>query len=99
MAAALLLGHCDGFKSYWPQYVACERADGTLRSLRGIPGAEWRVRYFVKYAEMPCGEAPTVEEGYVFHSVWNDLYDDSDLTDTQRIAIRDEVYRGTPTCP
>jgi hypothetical protein len=47
---------------------------------------------------MPCGEAPTVKEGYVFHMVTNDLYSDTDLTDGQRSAIRNAMFEGKVRC-
>lgn len=30
--------------------------------------ASWRVRYFIRYNMMPCGEFPTRDEGYVFQA-------------------------------
>jgi hypothetical protein len=47
---------------------------------------------------MPCGEMPTVKEAYVFHMVTDDLYNDTDLTDTQRIAIRNAMFDGKVDC-
>lgn len=89
---------CEPFASRFAEYVACERADGTLR---GFPerAIAWRVRYFVRYWRMPCGEFPTEQEAYVFHLVTNDLYGDPDLTNAQRVGIRDAMYRGSPHCP
>jgi hypothetical protein len=77
--------------------VACQRANGTLGSFAD-PQITWRVRYFVRYWQMPCGEAPTVKEGYVFHMVTNDLYSDTDLTDGQRSAIRNAMFDGKVRC-
>lgn len=89
---------CEPFAARFAQYVACERADGTLRGFSERRIA-WRVRFYVRYWEMPCGEFPTEQEAYVFHLVTSDLYDDRDLTDPQRLAIRTAMYRGSPHCP
>ncbi len=88
---------CQVFSANFDVLTACQRADGTLRSF-GNPRVAWRVRYFVRYWEMPCREAPTLEEGYVFHMVTNDLYDDSDLSDGQRITIRNALFDGPTHC-
>jgi hypothetical protein len=88
---------CTKFAKTFDVDVACERADGTLRSFPNEP-IGWRVRYFVRYRQMPCNEAPTEEESYVFHAVLNDLYGDADLSDAQRLAIRTAMYEGTPRC-
>ena len=90
-------GRCKKFAEHFDVDVACERADGTLRS---FPSSSigWRVRYFVRYRQMPCNEAPTEEESYVFHAVLNDLYGDGDLNDAQRVAIRNAMYEGNPRC-
>ena len=47
---------------------------------------------------MPCGEAPTVQEGYVFHMVTNNLYADRDLNDAKRLAIRAAMFDGKVHC-
>ncbi len=77
--------------------AACERADGTLRTFRSRAIA-WRVRYFVRYWQMPCGEFPTEQEAYIFHMVTNDLYDDPDLTDNDRLEIRNLMFEGPVRC-
>jgi hypothetical protein len=87
---------CNAFESTFDEWVACRRADGTLQSFSNPIG--WRVRYFVRYQQMPCQEAPTVKEGYVFHMVTNDLYNDEDLNDAQRLAIRNSMFDGTVHC-
>lgn len=58
----------------------------------------WRVRYFFRYWEMPCGEMPTRDESYVFGLAARDLYGDGDLTDPQRRAIRDAMFEGRVRC-
>jgi|SRR5580700_453053 hypothetical protein len=78
--------------------AACERADGTLRTFKDR-AVDWRVRYFVRYWEMPCGEFPTEQEAYVFHMVTNDLYNDQDLTDADRVEIRNMMFDGPVRCP
>ena len=89
---------CRSFANDFPKVVACERARGTLRAFESR-GISWRVRYYVRYWEMPCGEFPTVEEAYVFHTVTNDLYNDPDLTDADRIEIRNVMFVGATRCP
>jgi hypothetical protein len=88
---------CGVFAPDFEQLVACQRADGTLRSFSD-PSITWRVRYFVRYWQMPCGEAPTVDEGYVFHMVTGDLYSDAFLDDSARLAIRDAMFDGKVRC-
>jgi hypothetical protein len=88
---------CKIFAPDFVELVACERANGTLGSF-GNPKVGWRVRYFVRYWEMPCGEAPTEHEGYVFHLVTSDLYDDPDLNGAQRRDIRDAMFDGKTSC-
>ena len=88
---------CDAFVPNFDELVACRRADGTLQSFTD-PDITWRVRYFVRYWQMPCGEMPTVEEAYVFHMVTNDLYGDESLNDSQRLAIRTAMFDGTVHC-
>lgn len=78
--------------------VACQRSNGTLDSFADEQTA-WRVRYFVRYWKMPCGEFPTVKEAYVFHMVARNLYADPDLDDTQRYAIRNAMFTGPVHCP
>ena len=90
-------GRCDPFLSTFDELVACRRADGTLRSFADWEIA-WRVRYFVRYWRMPCGETPTVPEAYVFHMVTNDLYVDESLDDSQRLAIRAAMFSGNVRC-
>lgn len=88
---------CRVFAAQFDVFAGCERADGTLRS---FPSATigWRVRYFVRYQRMPCNEAPTEDESYVFHMVVNDLDGDPDLNGMQRTAIRNAMFEGTPRC-
>ena len=88
---------CEQYAANFAKVVACERADGTLRSFpdRSIT---WRVRYFVRYWQMPCGEFPTEQEAYVFHTVTNDLYNDPDLSDADRIDIRNMMFIGRVRC-
>ena len=88
---------CAGFSSNFPELAACQRANGTLESF-GDAKITWRVRYFVRFWEMPCGEAPTVQEGYVFHMVTNDLYNDPDMNDAERMAIRAAMFGGLTRC-
>lgn len=89
---------CEAYAANFAKVVACERADGTLRSFRDWSVA-WRVRYFVRFWEMPCGEFPTEQEAYVFHMVTNDLYNDADLSDADRIDIRNLMFAGRVRCP
>jgi hypothetical protein len=90
---------CGTLAANIPKSAACERADGTLKTFKSQPATDWRVRYFVRYWEMPCGEFPTEEEAYVFHMVTNDLYNDPDLTDADRVEIRNQMFRGPVRCP
>ena len=91
-------GRCETFAQNFDELAACRRADGTLQSFsdRDIT---WRVRYFVRYWRMPCNEAPTTEEGYVYHMVTKDLYRDPDLNNRQRMAIRTAMFDGKANCP
>ena len=95
--AAQANGRCDPFLSVFDELVACRRADGTLRSFAD-PKIAWRVRYFVRYWRMPCGEGPTVQEAYVFHMVTNDLYADQSLDNSRRLAIRAAMFSGSARC-
>jgi hypothetical protein len=88
---------CAAFQAHFNEFVACQRADGTLRSFAD-PQVAWRVRYYVRYLAMPCGEAPTVEEAYVFHAVIGDLSDDSNLDNTERTKIRSAMFAGKVPC-
>lgn len=88
---------CKTFKGRFQLLVACQRANGTLGSF-GNHQVTWRVRYFVRYMLMPCGDAPTVKEGYVFHMVINDLYGDGDLNDAQRLEVRNAMFDGKARC-
>ena len=88
---------CDGFISNFYELVACRRTNGTLDAF-GEPQIAWRVRYFVRYERMPCGEAPTVQEAYVFHMVMDDLNSDGGLNDAQRSAIRTAMFDGPVHC-
>lgn len=88
---------CTQFAANFDQVIACQRADGTLNSFVNQQIA-WRVRYFVRYMQMPCGEMPTVQEGYAFHMVIDDLDADKDLNATQRDSIRYAMYDGKPHC-
>ncbi len=47
---------------------------------------------------MPCHEDPTEQEGYVYNMVTDDLYNDPDLNDTERIAIRNAMFDGRIRC-
>ncbi len=89
--------HCQAFQASFQALVACQRASGTLGSFTN-PRVTWRVRYYVRYWEMPCGEAPTEQEAYVFHMVTNDLYADTDLNEAERIQIRDIMFLGKVRC-
>ncbi|HEY1883932.1 MAG TPA: hypothetical protein VGG51_12920 [Candidatus Cybelea sp.] len=88
---------CKPFLPTFDELVACQRANGSLGSFPN-PKVTWRVRYFVRYSEMPCNEAPTVEEAYVFHMVMTDLSDDADLNDAERSAIRSAMFDGRTRC-
>ena len=88
---------CKPFESIFDELVACQRANGTILTFNERP-IGWRVRYYVKYWEMPCSEEPTVEEAYVFHMVTNDLYNDSDLDGGQRLDIRNAMFDGKVHC-
>lgn len=96
-ARIMASSRCGGFGSAFDELVACERTDGTLGSFASSSVAR-RVRYFVRYQRMPCGEFPTVQEAYVFHLVTNDLYNDSNLTNAQRLAIRKAMFSGVMRC-
>ncbi len=91
------VGRCKPFAGVFDELVACKRANGTLESFANR-NITWRVRYFVRYSEMPCNEAPTVEEAYVFHMVTTDLSDDADLNDSERSAIRSAMFDGKTRC-
>jgi hypothetical protein len=88
---------CEPFMPTFDELVACQRANGSVGSFAN-PEITWRVRYFVRYSEMPCNEAPTVEEAYVFHMVTTDLSDDADLNDSERTAIRSAMFEGETRC-
>ena len=88
---------CGGFSPAFYELVACERTDGTLGSFTH-PNVARRVRYFVRYERMPCGEFPTVQEAYVFHMIEDDLQNDSNLTNAQRLAIRKAMFSGIMRC-
>jgi hypothetical protein len=47
---------------------------------------------------MPCSEAPTEQEAYAFHMVTYDLETDRDLSDAERVAIRNTMYDGKAHC-
>jgi hypothetical protein len=88
---------CMQFDQNFDEFAACQRADGTLESFTAHD-ISWRVRYFVRYWQMPCNEAPTIEEGYVYHMVTKDLYKDPDLDNKQRMAIRVAMFQGKVNC-
>jgi hypothetical protein len=88
---------CKAFESTFDELAACNRANGTLESFPNSRIA-WRVRYFVRYQEMPCDEDPTEEEAYVFHMVTNDLANDGDLNAGERLAIRAAMFDNTIHC-
>ena len=89
---------CAPFSSKFDETAACRRADGTLHTFDDKPGIEWRVRYFVRFSQMPCGEYPTLDESYVFHMVVNDLEADTDLKEGQRVKIRNAMFQGPVHC-
>ncbi|MFY9632024.1 MAG: hypothetical protein WAJ94_10510 [Candidatus Cybelea sp.] len=88
---------CGPFVRKFDEYVACRRADGTLSTFADRQ-VTWRVRYYVRFSEMPCGEVPTVDEAYVFHMVVDDLNADLNITGPQRAAVRGAMYEGTEHC-
>jgi len=88
---------CQQFAQNFDELAACRRADGTLEAFTDSD-IRWRVRYFVRYWQMPCNEAPTIEEGYVYHMVTKDLYKDGDLNDRQRMEIRTAMFGGRVNC-
>jgi len=88
---------CAAFAPNFDELVACQRADGTLRSFSD-PSITWRVRYFVRHWQMPCGEEPTVQEAYVFQMATDDLYGDAVLDDAARLAIRNAMFDGKVRC-
>jgi hypothetical protein len=88
---------CKPYAGVFDELVACQRSNGSLDSFADRTIA-WRVRYFVRHSEMPCDEAPTVEEAYVFNLVVNDLNTDQNLNAEQRIAIRDAMFAGKSLC-
>jgi len=90
-------GRCKPFAGVFDELVACQRSNGTLDSFASR-NITWRVRYFVRYSEMPCHEAPTVEESYVYHAVADDLNGDQDLDASQRTAIRRAMFEGESRC-
>jgi hypothetical protein len=83
--------------STFDELAACRRADGTLQTF-AKKNTDWRVRYFVRYWQMPCDEAPTLQEAYIFNMVTNDLYNDTDLNDAERIDIRNAMFDGEVRC-
>jgi hypothetical protein len=91
------VARCKQFTKAFDELVACERSNGTLDSFSSRSVA-WRVRYFVRNSEMPCDEAPTVQEAYVYHAVVNDLNADQDLDAEQRTAIRTAMFEGKVPC-
>jgi hypothetical protein len=96
-AQASAESRCGAFGTNFDENVACRRADGTLRSFAD-PQIAWRVRYFVRHLYMPCGEMPTVQEAYVFHTVFEDLAADPNLDDAERTAIRNAMYDEPMHC-
>lgn len=98
LAVAALLKPCGTFTDNFYEYTACKRAEGTLATMRYLPGVEWRVRYFFKYNEMPCGEAPTVQESYVYQMASDDLETDSFVTPQERVEIRTAMFNGRARC-
>lgn len=89
--------HCAPFENNFQENAACQRADGTIDSFQK-QSINWRVRYFVRYSEMPCGEEPTVDEAYVFQMVVGDLDRDRDLKDSERTAIRTALFDSKVRC-
>lgn len=96
-ALHLSAGRCMKFDQDFDVLAACQRADGTLQAFTAHD-ISWRVRYFVRYWRMPCNEAPTIEEGYIYHMVTNDLYNDPDLNNKKRMAIRTVMFEGKVEC-
>jgi hypothetical protein len=92
-----ITARCKTFAATFDELIACQRADGTLDSF-GDRKVAWRVRYFVRYWVMPCNEAPTEQEAYAFHMVTYDLETDQDLSDAERVAIRNTMYDGKAHC-
>lgn len=92
-----LANRCRTFAGEFAELAACQRADGTLETF-GDERIAWRVRYFFRYWQMPCQEAPTRNESYVFDLAANDLYGDRDLNDSQRVAIRNAMFAGRERC-
>jgi hypothetical protein len=97
LAGPVADARCKAFAATFDQLVACRRANVTLGSFSD-PKVTWRVRYFVRYWEMPCYEAPTEQESYVFHTVTNDLYYDQNLDAAERVAIRNAMFDGEAHC-
>ncbi len=97
LVRAAVSTRCKAVDADFDELVACDRADGSLDSFAN-GGIGWRVRYFVRFWQMPCNEAPTVQEAYVFHMVTADLYADPDLDDAQRLAIRVAMFQGAVHC-
>ena len=92
-----LRARCKVFAPIFAEAAACQRANGTLESFDS-PKVTWRVRYLVRYWEMPCHEDPTLQEAYIYHMVTDDLYNDPDLSDTERVAIRGAMFDGKIHC-
>jgi hypothetical protein len=92
-----LASRCSPFVESFDELAACERANGTLETFAKVSIA-WRVRYFVRYWRMPCNEAPTEQEGYVFHMVTNDLNGDENPSDSERLDIRAAMFDGLVRC-
>jgi hypothetical protein len=90
---------CAAFSSKFDESAACRRAGGTLHTFDDKPGIQWRVRYFVRFSRMPCGEYPTLDESYFFHMVVDDLDADTDLKDAQCVKIRQRHVPGPRPLP
>lgn len=88
---------CGTFITNFDEVATCQRANGTLQSFDDKQIA-WRVRYFVRYDKMPCGEFPTRQEKYIFDMVTQDLYQDPDLNDGNRTDIRNAMFDGNVHC-
>jgi hypothetical protein len=91
-------GECSSFQGVYQELVACARALGTLEAYSD-PDIKWRLRFFFRYNEMPCGEDPTVEEYYAYQMAALDLSGDLDLTAGQRADIQAAIYPGSSSPP
>jgi hypothetical protein len=89
---------CTSFQGVYQELVACARAIGTLEAYSD-PDINWRLRFFFRYNEMPCGEDPTVKEYYAYQMAALDLSSDLDLNAAQRADIQAAIYPGSTSPP